>query len=159
VSAGGLGIIRPTCPQPCPVISGLSRGGLSSKVGFRPMPQGSSEELLSGDLFFRTPAAVFFCGPPDGFCVGSAPFTFTGVMSRYVRGMIRIIEKNYFAAADFNVAPVVVMGLIGPVLFGAAIVDPFSGTTAGVAAGLTPGRSHCRRPFSRGGGLVVRLRG
>jgi hypothetical protein len=81
--AGGLGIITPRCPEPCPVISGVSRGGLSSKVGFRPMPQGSSDELLSGELFFRTPAAVFFCGPPDGFCVGSAPFTFTGVMSRH----------------------------------------------------------------------------
>ena len=55
-----------------------------------------------------------------------------------VRGMIKIMEKNYFAAADFRVVPVAAMGLVGPVLFGAAIVGPFSGTAAGLAAGLAP---------------------
>jgi len=53
-----------------------------------------------------------------------------------VPGMIKIMEKNYFAAADFNVAPVAVVGLIVPVLFGAALVGPWTGTVAGTAAGL-----------------------
>ena len=68
-----------------------------------------------------------------------------------VRGMIRIMEKNYFAAADFSVASVVAMGLIGPVLFGAAIVGPFSGTAAGLAEGLAPWSLAVPAPFSREG--------
>jgi hypothetical protein len=80
--ARGLGIITPRCPEPCPIISGVSRGGLSSKVGFRPMPQEFSDEFISGHLFFSTPATVFSCGSAEGFCVASAPFTFAGVVSR-----------------------------------------------------------------------------
>ena len=52
--------------------------------------------------------------------------------------MITIMEKNYFAAADFRLAPVLAMGLIGPLLFGAAIIGPWTGTAAGMAAGLAP---------------------
>ena len=68
-----------------------------------------------------------------------------------VRGMIRIMEKNYFAAADFSVAPVLAMGLIGPMLFGAAIVGPFLGRPRGWPRDSRPGRSQCRRRFSREG--------
>jgi len=55
-----------------------------------------------------------------------------------VPGMIAIMEKNYFAAVDFRLAPVVAMGLIGALMFGAAIAGPWSGRAAGMAAGLAP---------------------
>jgi len=55
-----------------------------------------------------------------------------------VPGMIKIMEKNYFAAVDFRLAPVLAMALIGPLLFGAAIIGPWTGTAAGIAAGLAP---------------------
>jgi hypothetical protein len=55
-----------------------------------------------------------------------------------VLGMIKIMEKNYFAAVDFRLAPVLAMGMIGPLMFGAASVGPWTGTAAGIAAGLAP---------------------
>ncbi len=55
-----------------------------------------------------------------------------------VPGMIRIMEKNYFAAADFRLAPVLVAGLLGSLILGAAVVGPWTGTAAGMAAGLAP---------------------
>jgi glycosyltransferase involved in cell wall biosynthesis len=53
-----------------------------------------------------------------------------------VRGMIQIMEKNYFAAMDFRLAAALAAGLWGMLFWGAAIVGPFTGTAAGVAAGL-----------------------
>jgi hypothetical protein len=55
-----------------------------------------------------------------------------------VPGMIAIMEKNYFAAIDFRLAPVVASGLIGTLIFGAAVIGPWTGTVAGMAAGLAP---------------------
>jgi hypothetical protein len=55
-----------------------------------------------------------------------------------VRGMTAVMEKNYFAAADFRVAPVAAMAVFGAVLYGAAIIGPWTGTAAGLAAGLAP---------------------
>ncbi len=53
-----------------------------------------------------------------------------------VRGMIRIMEKNYFAAAGFRLAPVVAGALLSALLFAAALIGPWTGTAAGIAAGL-----------------------
>ncbi|MQA30603.1 MAG: glycosyltransferase, partial [Luteitalea sp.] len=55
-----------------------------------------------------------------------------------VPAMIKVMEKNYFAAADFRVAAVVAAGLVGTLVFGAAVVGPWTGTAAGIAAGLAP---------------------
>lgn len=55
-----------------------------------------------------------------------------------VPAMIKIMEKNYFAAADFRLAPALTIALVGPLILGAAIVGPGTGTIAGVAAGLAP---------------------
>jgi hypothetical protein len=53
-----------------------------------------------------------------------------------VRGMIRIMEKNYFAAMDFRLAAALTGGLGAMLIWCAAIVGPFTGTAAGVAAEL-----------------------
>jgi hypothetical protein len=53
-----------------------------------------------------------------------------------VPGMIQIMEKNYFAAADFRLAPVLAGALISALLFTAALIGPWTGTAAGIAAGL-----------------------
>ena len=53
-----------------------------------------------------------------------------------VRGMIKIMEKNYFAAAKFRVGPVVAMGLFTALLFGTALAGPWVGTPDGVAAAV-----------------------
>ena len=50
--------------------------------------------------------------------------------------MIQIMEKNYFAAMDFRLAAALAAGLAGMLFWCAAIVGPFTGTAAGVAAGL-----------------------
>lgn len=53
-----------------------------------------------------------------------------------VGGMIRIMEKNYFAAVDYRTSVVIVMAILGPLLWGSAMVGPFTGSVAGVAAGM-----------------------
>jgi glycosyltransferase involved in cell wall biosynthesis len=53
-----------------------------------------------------------------------------------VRGMIKIMEKNYFAAIEYRVAAALGLGIGGPLLWGVAIAGPFTGTIAGAAAGL-----------------------
>lgn len=53
-----------------------------------------------------------------------------------VRGMIHLMEKNYFAAMDFRLATALAAGLGGMLFWCAAIVGPFTGTAVGVAAGL-----------------------
>ena len=53
-----------------------------------------------------------------------------------VGAMIKIIEKNYFAAIEYRLWAALVMGTGGPLLWGAAIVGPFTGTIAGIGAGL-----------------------
>ncbi len=54
-----------------------------------------------------------------------------------VPAMIKIMEKNYFAAVDYRLGPALVLGVVGPLLWGAALVGACSGTVAGTAAGLT----------------------
>jgi Glycosyl transferase family 2 len=55
-----------------------------------------------------------------------------------VREMIGIMEKNYFAAADYRLAPIVVGGSIGILMVGSALAGPWTGTPAGIAAALAP---------------------
>ena len=52
--------------------------------------------------------------------------------------MIRIMEKNYFAAIDFRLTPVVAGAIMFTLLFGTAIIGLWTGTAAGIAAGLSP---------------------
>ncbi|MSU49815.1 MAG: glycosyltransferase [Opitutus sp.] len=49
---------------------------------------------------------------------------------------IRIMEKNYFAAIEFRFAVAVVVGVVGPLGWLVAVVGPFTGSAAGVGAGL-----------------------
>jgi glycosyltransferase involved in cell wall biosynthesis len=67
-----------------------------------------------------------------------------------VRGMIQIMEKNYFAAMDFRLAAALAAGLAGLLFWCAAIVGPFTGTAAGVAAGLAMLTISVRHTSSRG---------
>jgi hypothetical protein len=53
-----------------------------------------------------------------------------------VGAMIKIMEKNYFAAIEYRLAAALGLGIGGPLLWGAAILGPFTGTVAGMAAGL-----------------------
>jgi cellulose synthase/poly-beta-1,6-N-acetylglucosamine synthase-like glycosyltransferase len=53
-----------------------------------------------------------------------------------VKGMIQVMEKNYFAALDFRLATALPAGLGGILLWCAAIVGLLTGTAAGIAAGL-----------------------
>ena len=53
-----------------------------------------------------------------------------------VGAMIKIMEKNYFAAIEYRLWAALVMGIGGPLLWGVAIVGPFTGTVAGIGAGL-----------------------
>jgi hypothetical protein len=53
-----------------------------------------------------------------------------------VRGMIQIMEKNYFAALDFRLALALAAGSAGVLFWSAAIVGPFTRTASGVTAGL-----------------------
>ena len=52
-----------------------------------------------------------------------------------VTGMIKIMEKNYFAAVDFRRLAAMTAGFGGLTMWSAAIVGPFTGTLGGVAAG------------------------
>lgn len=53
-----------------------------------------------------------------------------------VRGMIQVMEKNYFAAIDFRFAAALFAGLGGMLFWCIAIIGPFTGTAVGVTAGL-----------------------
>jgi cellulose synthase/poly-beta-1,6-N-acetylglucosamine synthase-like glycosyltransferase len=55
-----------------------------------------------------------------------------------VPGMIRIMEKNYFAAVDFRLAPVVAGATVLTVIYVTSIVGLWTSTAAGIAAGLAP---------------------
>ncbi len=52
------------------------------------------------------------------------------------RSMIQHMEKNYFAAAEFRTAAALCLSLGNTLLWLAGIVGPFTGTRAGLAAGL-----------------------
>ena len=53
-----------------------------------------------------------------------------------VSGIVEIMEKNYFAAADYRVAPVTIAAIVGTLTYGSAVYGPFSGHLAGWAAAL-----------------------
>jgi len=53
---------------------------------------------------------------------------------RTVRDMVRLMEKNYFAALDYRVSAVVGLVLVCTGLWGGALMGPFTGTWAGLAA-------------------------
>jgi len=53
-----------------------------------------------------------------------------------VRSMIKIMEKNYFAAIDYRTLAAFGSAVIGTTGWAAAFVGPFTGTTAGLLAGL-----------------------
>jgi hypothetical protein len=50
--------------------------------------------------------------------------------------MIKIMEKNYFAAVEYRTSAALVLGLVAPLLWAGAIIGPFTGTLAGAGAGL-----------------------
>ena len=52
--------------------------------------------------------------------------------------MIRIMEKNYFAAVDFRVAPVVAGAIVFTLLFGTSVIGLWTRSAAGIAAGFAP---------------------
>lgn len=52
--------------------------------------------------------------------------------------MIKIMEKNYFAAVDFKLAPVVAGATVFMLLYGTSIIGLWTGSPAGIAAGLAP---------------------
>ena len=53
-----------------------------------------------------------------------------------VRDMIHIMEKNYFAALEYRTSAALVLGLGAPLVWLGAVVGPFTGTSAGAAAGV-----------------------
>jgi hypothetical protein len=53
-----------------------------------------------------------------------------------VRNFIKLMEKNYFAALDYRIWVGIVVGLLMPLLWLAALLGPFSGTFLGWTAGL-----------------------
>jgi hypothetical protein len=52
--------------------------------------------------------------------------------------MITIMEKNYFAAVDFRVAPVVAGATVLTLLYATSIIGLWTGSAAGLAAGVAP---------------------
>jgi hypothetical protein len=52
--------------------------------------------------------------------------------------MIKIMEKNYFAAIDFRLAPVVAGATVLTLICATSIIGLWTGTAAGIAAGLAP---------------------
>ena len=52
------------------------------------------------------------------------------------RSMIKIMEKNYFAAVDFRTSAGLGLGLGGMLFWIGAIIGPLTGTVAGISTGL-----------------------
>jgi len=55
-----------------------------------------------------------------------------------VGSMIRVTEKNYFAAIDFRWGVALGASSVGTMLLCVAVAGPFTGTVAGLAAGIAP---------------------
>ena len=55
-----------------------------------------------------------------------------------VRSMVKIMEKNYFAAINFRLELVVAGSLFAVLVLGLVMVGPTTGTVAGIIAGLSP---------------------
>jgi cellulose synthase/poly-beta-1,6-N-acetylglucosamine synthase-like glycosyltransferase len=69
-----------------------------------------------------------FIGGPDAECRWGTT----------VRSMVRIMEKNYFAAADYRVGHVIAGAIVGVILWGSALAGVLSATAPGWAAFLAP---------------------
>ena len=52
--------------------------------------------------------------------------------------MIRIMEKNYFAAVDFRLAPVVAGAFVFTLILGTSIIGLWTTAAAGIATGIAP---------------------
>lgn len=50
--------------------------------------------------------------------------------------IVKIMEKNYFAAVDYRIAVALLVGTVLPVFWAVALMGPFTGTLLGWAAGL-----------------------
>ncbi len=55
-----------------------------------------------------------------------------------VPGMMKIMEKNYFAAVDFRVGPVVAGASVVTLIAGICLLGLWTGTPAGISAALAP---------------------
>src|SRR6185295_3679370 len=55
-----------------------------------------------------------------------------------VGSMVKIMEKNYFAALDYRLWLALVGSVFVILVFGILVLGLMSGTTAGLAAGLSP---------------------
>ena len=55
-----------------------------------------------------------------------------------IRGMIKVVEKNYFAAIDFRVGIVVAAVLFTLAVIAVCVAGLFSGTAAGLLAAFSP---------------------
>ena len=55
-----------------------------------------------------------------------------------VPSMLKIMEKNYFAAVDFRVAPVVAGAVVVTLILATCILGLWTRTAAGISAGLAP---------------------
>jgi len=53
-----------------------------------------------------------------------------------VRGMIKVMEKNYFAALDYKTSAAMGLGIGGTIFWGLALAGPFTFTLGGLAAGI-----------------------
>ena len=65
-----------------------------------------------------------------------------------VRCMIKIMEKNYFAAVDFRLASVVAGATVLTLIFGTSLIGLWTRTGAGMPPGLHRGRWPSQRRSS-----------
>jgi hypothetical protein len=49
--------------------------------------------------------------------------------------MVKVMEKNYFAALEYRTSAALGLGIGGTLFWGAALVGPFIGAAAGIVAG------------------------
>ena len=68
-----------------------------------------------------------------------------------MRDLVRLVEKNGFAALEYRLSVTVIVTLLGAIMMGAAFIGPFTRTIPGMAAGLgglsliVPGIGFARR--------------
>lgn len=87
------------------------------------------DDVKLGLLLRRTGARTrAFIGGDDVQCQWGATVT----------GMFAVMEKNYFAAVDFRIAPVIALLIAGPALLAVVLLGPWTGSVIGVLAGVSP---------------------
>jgi hypothetical protein len=76
--------------------------------------------------------------------------------------MVKVMEKNYFAALEYRTGLALGLGIGGTLFWGAALVGPFTGATAGITAGvallslaLPAGILACRLGWSRSAAILA----